>query len=547
MAKPVILAVDDDPQVLAAVARDIRRQYGKEYRIMRADSGATALEALAELKSRAEHVALILSDQRMPLMDGVTLLSESRAHFPRAKRALLTAYSDTEAAIAAINSSQVDYYFVKPWDPPEEKLYPVVDGLLDDWNVGWRPGYPGIKLVADRWSARSHQIRDFLARSLIPYSFLDVETSDQARSLVNDDVLPIVVLEDGTRLLNPSEQELADGIGLQTRAKSPFYQLVIIGAGPAGLATAVYGGSEGLSTMLVEESAPGGQAGTSSKIENYLGFPAGLSGSELTGRAVTQAKKFNVEILSPQRVKALTIDGPYRRLELADGSEISCHALMLAMGVSWRRLPAPGADELTDRGIYYGAALSEVENCVDEVVVTVGAGNSAGQAAMRFSEKARKVIMLVRGNSLEAKMSRYLVDRILATENIEVRLNNGVKECVGSERLTSLVLENLTTGEPSQVDASYLFVFIGARPRTDWLQGQISCDKHGFVLTGPDLDPATHLADWPLEREPYLLETSVPGVFAAGDIRHESIKRVASAVGEGSVSVAFVHRHLASL
>lgn len=546
MAKPVILAVDDDPQVLAAVARDLRRNYGKDYRILRADSGAAALEALDDLKQRGEHVALILSDQRMPSMDGVRFLAQAISRFPEAKRALLTAYSDTEAAIAAINSSQVDYYFVKPWDPPEDKLFPVLDGMLEDWRVGWRPGFEGLRLVADRWSARSHQLRDFLARNLVPYSFLDVESSPEAREMAHGAELPFLILQDGTRLHNPSELDVAGRIGLQTAASGSFYDLAIIGAGPAGLATAVYGGSEGLSTVLIEESAPGGQAGTSSKIENYLGFPAGLSGSELTGRAVAQARKFGVEILTPQRVKSLTVEGPYRHLEMADGSRVSCHALMLAMGVAWRRLPADGAEPLTDRGVYYGAALTEVDNCANEVVYIVGAGNSAGQAAMRFAERAARVVMLVRGDSLEAKMSRYLVDRILATGNIDVRLGTSVVACHGAERLEGVTLED-DSGTRVREEASYLFVFIGARPRTGWLDGQIATDELGFILTGPDLDRRTHLRNWPLDREPWLLETSVPGVFAAGDVRHESVKRVASAVGEGSVSVHFVHRHLASL
>jgi len=547
MAKPVILTVDDDPQVLSAVARDMRKRYAEHYRIVRAESGQDALAVLEELRQRGGHVALVISDQRMPRMNGVALLTNVQRLFPAAKRALLTAYSDTEAAIEAINASKVDYYFVKPWDPPEEKLYPVLDGLLEDWAVAHRPGFEGLKLVADRWSARSHQLRDFLARNLVPYSFLDVEASEEARSLRNGDAIPFLVLEDGSRLHDPDARTLADRIGIQTTARNDFYDLAIVGAGPAGLATAVYGGSEGLSTVLVEGSAPGGQAGTSSRIENYLGFPAGLSGGELTGRAVAQARKFGVEILTPQEVTSLTVDGPYRHLNMADGARISCHALMLSMGVSWRRLPSEGADALTDRGLYYGAALTEVEHCAGETVYIVGAGNSAGQAAMRFAERAARVVMLVRGTSLEAKMSQYLVDRIHATDNIDVVLESEIQACHGSERLEGLTILNRATGQSQTKKAGYLFVFIGARPRTDWIKDLIALDDNGFILTGPDLDPTTHLRDWPLDRDPFLLETNVPGIFAAGDVRHDSVKRVASAVGEGSVSVHFVHRHLASL
>lgn len=546
MASPIILTVDDDPQVLAAIARDLRRQYGKDFRILRATSGTEALEALEAVRERGGTVSLLLSDQRMPSMNGVEFLTRARELFPRAKRALLTAYSDTEAAIGAINASHVDYYFVKPWDPPEDKLYPIIDGLLDDWHLLFRPGFEGIKLVADRWSARSHQLRDFLTRNLVPYTFLDVEASAEAKELRGEDELPLLILEDGTRIGNPTEKELASQVGLQVEAGNTFYDLAIVGGGPAGLATAVYGGSEGLSTVLIEGSAPGGQAGTSSRIENYLGFPAGLSGSELAGRAVAQARKFGVEMLTPRQVESIDLEGPYRHLFLDDGSRISCHALMLSMGVSWRMLPANGADQFTDQGVFYGAALTEVEHCTGDVVYTVGAGNSAGQAAMRFAEKAAKVVMLVRGDSLEAKMSQYLVDRIHDTPNIEVRLETEVAACQGENRLKTLSLRHTRTGTTEDVPATWLFVFIGATPRTEWLKDLIALDDQGFVLTGPDLKDE-HLKDWPLEREPWLLETNVPGIFAAGDVRHESVKRVASAVGEGSVSVHFVHRHLASL
>jgi thioredoxin reductase (NADPH) len=547
MIRPAIVVVDDDPQVLNAVSADLRRRYGKDYRLVRADSGAAALEALDGLREKDHPVALLLSDQRMPIMNGVSFLAEARKRFPDAKRALLTAYSDIDAAIDAINTSSVDYYLLKPWDPPEEKLYPVLDDLLEDWKANYRPGFEGIRVIGDRWSALGHQIRDFLARNHVPYAFLDIENSEDARRVMGADATPLLVLPNGKRLVTPSTAELATHVGLQTTARQPFYDLAIVGAGPAGLATAVYGGSEGLKTVLVEREAPGGQAGTSSRIENYLGFPAGLSGSDLARRAVTQARKFGVEILAPQQVESLRVEGPYRYLTFTDGTEISCHALMLSMGVSWRRLPAPGADRLTDRGVYYGAALTEAINCRNEVVFTIGAGNSAGQAAMYFAQYASRVVMLVRGDSLDAKMSQYLVDRIRDTPNIEVRLNSGVAECHGKERLEAVTIEDRVTGTRTREPATYVFVFIGAAPRVGWLGEQVATDPHGFILTGPDLDKATHLKNWPLERDPFLLETNVPGIFAAGDVRHESVKRVASAVGEGSVSVHFVHRHLASL
>jgi thioredoxin reductase (NADPH) len=563
MTKPVILTVDDDPQVLGTIARDLRRRYGNDYRILRADSGASALEALAELKGRGEPVALLLSDQRMPRMDGVAFLQAARGAFPDAKRALLTAYADTDAAISAINRSQVDYYLLKPWDPPEEKLYPVLDDLLEDWRGGWRPPFQGVRVVGDRWSERSHALRDFLARNQVPYRFLDVEgseeasellataatgvnTADPARGSAPQPALPLVILEDGTRLHAPTLLELGARVGLRTRATERFHDLAIVGAGPAGLAAAVYGGSEGLRTVLVEAQAPGGQAGTSSRIENYLGFPSGLSGADLARRAVTQARRFNVEILTPQVVTGLRVEGPYKYLTLADGSELAAHVLMLSTGVSWRRIPAEGADHLTGRGVYYGAAMTEALACIGQTVFMVGAGNSAGQAAMYFAGHAERVIMVVRGGALEAKMSSYLVDRIRGTPNIEVLLRREVRACVGTDRLECVEVEDLTTGERTTIPGGHLFSFIGAEPRTGWLDGVVARDDRGFVLTGTDLK-AEHLRGWTLERPPFLLETNVPGIFAAGDVRADSIKRVASAVGEGSVAVHFVHRVLAEL
>ena len=547
MPKPVLFTIDDDPQVLAAIARDLRERYARDYRILRADAGAAALEALRELRERGEPVALLLSDQRMPELDGVGFLAQARELFPDAKRVLLTAYADTEAAIGAINRSQVDYYLLKPWDPPAEKLYPVLDDLLDDWRASYKPRFDGVRVVSDRWSAASHQIRDFLSRHQVPYQFLDVEASAEGREIaaqVNGNALPIVVLADGARLSAPTTAQLAERIGMRTRAGQSFYDLAIVGAGPAGLAAAVYGGSEGLRTVMIEREAPGGQAGTSSKIENYLGFPAGLSGSDLTRRAVMQAERFEVEVIVPQDVTKLTVDGPYKRLTLADGNEISSHVVMLSMGVSWVRHPAAGAEALAGRGVYYGAAMTEAMLCKDESVYLVGAGNSAGQGAMHFSKYAKRVILLVRGDSIEAKMSSYLVRRIRETPNIEVRTRHEVVECHGTDHLEGLTIADRASGKTERVATTSLFVFLGAEPRTEWLRGAVAMDARGFLLTGPDLTPE-HLKDWPLQRPPFLLEASVPGVFAAGDIRHESVKRVASAVGEGSEAVHFMHRVLA--
>jgi len=552
MTKPVLLTVDDDPQVLGAIARDLRRRYGNEYRVLRAGSGEEALEALDELEAKKEPVALLLSDQRMPRMDGVAFLQEARKRFPSSKRALLTAYADIDAAISAINRSQVDYYLLKPWDPPEEKLFPILDDLLEEWKGAWRPPFQGVTVVGDRWSKESHALRDFLARNQVPYRFLDVEGSDEAAEFVEaggsapSPRLPLVVLEDGQRLEAPTLLELGRHVGLRTRPSERFHDLVIIGAGPAGLAAAVYGGSEGLSTVMVEEQAPGGQAGTSSRIENYLGFPSGLSGADLARRGVTQAKRFGVEILTPQTATGLRVEGPYKHVTLADGSEVSAHVLMLSLGVTWRRLPAEGADPLTGKGVFYGATMTEALGCQGETVYMVGAGNSAGQAALHFADHADGVVMVVRGDSIEEKMSRYLVDRIRETPSIQVLLQHEVRSCVGEERLECLVLEDRASGEQRKVSTGYLFSFIGAAPPTEWLNGVVALDSRGFILTGPDLQPH-HLAEWPLERAPFLLETSVPGIFAAGDVRADSIKRVASAVGEGSVAVHFIHRVLGTV
>ena len=548
MTKPILLVVDDDSDVLNAISRNLRTRYGRDFRVLRAESGTAALELLRELKERGTPVALLLSDQRMPGMDGVTFLSRAVEDFPKAKRALITAYADTEVAINAINQSQVHYYLVKPWDPPEEKLFPVLDDMLEEWRASYRPGYGGLRIVGDRWSASCHTLRDFLARNQVPYQFLDIEASEEARELgdsVDSSELPLVILPDGERLVRPTPTTLAEHIGLETKAKKDFYDLVIVGAGPGGLASAVYGGSEGLHTVLIERAPPGGQAGTSSYIENYLGFPSGLLGGDLARRGVAQARRFGVEILTPQEAVGLRIDGPYKYLTMADGSELSCHVLMLSVGVSWTLLTAENADRFVGAGVYYGAAMTEAMLASGRTVFMVGAGNSAGQAAMYFKDHASKVVMLVRGDSLSAKMSHYLVRRIESTENIEVRLNTKIAECQGLTRLEGLGLRSKGSGAVESVPAEYLFAFLGAAPHTEWLDGLVACDERGFVLTGPDLDPKVHLRDWPLEREPFMLETNVPGVFACGDARHDSVKRVASAVGEGSVAVSFMHQILA--
>lgn len=554
MAKPVILTVDDDPDVLQAVARDLRKEYGDRFRIVRADSGLTALEALNQLKIRNESVATFLVDQRMPQMSGVEFLEQAIALFPEAKRVLLTAYADTDAAIRAINNAKLDYYLLKPWDPPEERLYPVLDDLIDDWLADYRPPFEGIRVVGNRWSPQSHQVKDFLARNQIPYQWLDVELEKEAAQLLTysepDGVqrLPLVLFPDGSRLVQPTNLQIAEQIGLRTQAERPFYDLAIVGGGPAGLAAAVYGASEGLSTVMIEREAPGGQAGSSSRIENYLGFPVGLSGADLARRAVTQAKRFGVEILTPQTVTGVRIQDPYRVISLADGSEISCHALLIATGVSYRKLDIPGEERLYGAGVYYGAAMTEAIACQGEEVFIIGGANSAGQAAMHFSKYARSVTMLVRSDSLTKSMSQYLIDQIAATENITVRTQTRVVEVKGEQNLEAIVLKDDQTGAMETVPAKSLFIFIGARPQTDWLDGIVERDENGFILAGGDLiRDKRHPKGWTLERDPYLLETSVPGIFVAGDVRYASVKRVASGVGEGSVCVQFVHRYLSKV
>jgi thioredoxin reductase (NADPH) len=544
MAKPVILAVDDDISVLEAVVQDLRRQYGASYRILRAGSGQAALDTCEQLKQRGDAVALLLSDQRMPGMSGVDFLEKATHVYPEAKRALLTAYADTEAAIRAINTARIHYYLTKPWDPPEEKLYPVLDDLLEGWKEKYRPPFEGIRVIGPRWSLKDHQVRDFLSRNQVPYVWLDPDQNDEAVQLLqqyklDDRKLPAVLFGEGAPLVQPDQTELAARIGLRTQATKDFYDAVIIGAGPAGLAAAVYAASEGLRALVVEEEAPGGQAGSSSRIENYLGFPSGLSGADLARRAYVQASRFGAEFLT-QRVTGIRSAGGYHFVQLADGREVSCRAALVAIGVNYRRLEAPGLEQLTGAGVYYGAALVEALSCQGETVYLVGGANSAGQAAVHFSKYARQVNMLIRGDSLEKSMSKYLIDQIAATSNIQVETRSEVVEALGNHRMESVRVRG-PEGE-SVRPASGLFIFIGAAPRTEWLPEGMMRDSNGFVLSGPDLKVEGRLPKcWKEEREPYLLETSTPGIFVAGDVRRGSAKRVASAVGEGSISVQVMH------
>jgi len=548
MPRPILLAVDDDVSVLEAVVQDLRRKYGATYRVMRAASGQAALDTLAQLKARQEPVALICSDQRMPGMTGVEFLERARALYPDARRVLLTAYADNEAAIRAINSARIHYYLNKPWDPPEEKLYPVLTDLLEDWNAGYQPPFEGLRVIGHRWSLKDHRVRSFLSRNHVPYRWLDVTGNDDALKLLQEHQLdpgklPVVLFADGSSLVDPEPDALAARVGLSIQAAQEFYDMVVVGAGPAGLAAAVYGASEGLRTLVIEPEAPGGQAGSTSRIENYLGFPSGITGADLGRRAHIQASRFGAEFLT-QRATGLRIEGQYRFVTLADGREVSSHVLLLATGVQYRKLDIPGAAQLTGRGIYYGAALVEAVSCKDEEVYIVGGANSAGQAALHFAKFACKVTMLVRGDGLSATMSKYLIDEIERTSNIVLEPHTQVLEAFGEERLEALRLRG-PLGE-SRVPATSLFVFIGAAPRTGWLPPSILRDEKGFVLAGPDLRTEGKLPQqWREPREPFLLESSVPGVFVAGDVRHGSVKRVASAVGEGSIAVQFAHQYLA--
>jgi thioredoxin reductase (NADPH) len=547
--RPVLLTVDDDPSVSRAVARDLRRRYGANYRIMRADSGEEALQAIKEVVLRGEQVAAILADYRMPRMNGVDFLEQAMDLVPQARRALVTAYADTNAAIQAINLVDVDHYLLKPWEPPEEKFYPVVDELLEVWQREGRQPEHKIKILGHPWSAASYEIRDFLARNMVPYRWYNIGDPDGAQLLAAAGAeygqAPIVITRDGQPLVQPSLLELANAVGLSTTPQGKFYDVVIIGGGPAGLGAAVYAASEGLNTVVVERAAAGGQAGQSSRIENYLGFPDGVTGDQLTDRARRQAMRFGAEMLTARTVVGLDVRGPARQVWFDDGSSVLTHAVVLATGVSYRHLEAAGVPELVGRGVYYGSSATQAESCVNDHVIIVGGANSAGQAAVFFSRYATKVTMAVRGGSLEKAMSSYLIEQIASIPNIEVRLNTSVKSCSGEGRLQCVTFVDHAGGH-EVVDAGHLFVFIGAAPLTEWLPESVVRDSTGFVVTGPDLTVGGKWPpSWDLERDPYLLESSIPGVFVAGDVRAQSVKRVASAVGEGALAVTLVHRYLA--
>lgn len=601
--KPVLLTVDDNPQVVRAIERDLKQQYGKRFSVLKAESGQEALKLVKRLKLQNEILALLLADQRMPHMSGLSLVEEVMKIFPEAKRVLLTAYADTDAAIRSINKAKIDYYLMKPWDPPEVQLYPLLDDLLEDWWASAKPPFEGIRIIGLRWSPKTYDIKHFLARNGIPYQWLDMEANEEADKLVsylestgkegaagshsinaaienpvstvsvlenkktitnNNNSsfsasptssqrhsssmhLPLVIFPDGSYMEEPSSSEIAEKIGLKTHAQMPFYDLIIIGAGPAGLAAAVYGASEGLNTLIIERQAPGGQANMSSNIENYLGFPSGLSGANLARRAVAQATRFGAEILAPQEVATLRVDGPYRIVKLNDGTEISCHALLIACGVSYRQLKdVEGIEKLTGSGVYYGASMVEALSCKDEDVFMVGGANSAGQNAIHFSKYAKTVTLVVRGDSLNKSMSQYLIDQINETNNIHVLLNSKVKEVRGENKLEFITITNTQTGNLQTFPSHGLYIFIGAVPYTDVLAGLIERDANGFILTGADLMEGgrERPIGWTLKRQPYLLETNVPGIFAAGDVRHGSMKRVAASVGEGSIAVQLIHQYL---
>ena len=548
MAKPILLAVDDDTSVLEAVVQDLRRKYGEHYRIVRAASGAAALDICRQLTERKDTVALFLSDQRMPGMSGVDFLQAAMRMYPEARRVLLTAYADTEAAIKAINSAKIHYYLNKPWDPPEEKLYPVLDDLLQAWNQGYKAPYDGIQVVSVRWAQGDHVVRDFLSRNRIQFKWLNPEQSPEAFELlhakgIDDAKLPVVLFGDNTALVQPTTIDLAAKVGLRTQAEQEYYDVVIVGAGPAGLAAGVYGASEGLSTLLVDAYAPGGQAGSSSRIENYLGFPEGLSGEELAKRSWLQAQRLGVEFLT-QRVTSIRSDNGYHLVKMSDGREVTSRVCLLATGVDYCKLDVPGEQKFAGAGLFYGAALTEAISCADEEVYIVGGANSAGQAAMHFSRHARSVHMLVRGESLERSMSKYLIDQIASRPNIVVETHTEITGLSGDQRLECLSLK--TPRGPESRHAASVFIFIGAEPKTQWLPEEIVRDTKGFVLAGPDLKTKAKGA-WKLDRDPLLLETSVPGIFVAGDVRFGSVKRCASAVGEGSIAIQFVHQYLAQL
>jgi thioredoxin reductase (NADPH) len=553
-AKPVVLTVDDDAGVSQALVRDLRRQYAQRFRVVRAESGAQALEILRALRLAEEEAAVLLADHRMPGMTGVEFLEHSLELFPTAKRVLLTAYADINAAIHAINTVGLDYYLLKPWSPPEQKLYPVLDELIEDWLGDHKPPFEGVRLIGHRWSARSHEIKDLLARNHFPFQWLEVETSEVARELLaaslipaDPNRLPVVVTASGSVLEKPDNATLATQIGLQTRAELAFYDMIVVGAGPAGLAAAVYGASEGLRTVLLEREAPGGQAGQSSRIENYLGFPAGVSGSELARRATTQARRFGAEIITVQDATSLDTRGATHVVRLADGDELNGHTVLIATGVAYRQLTAPGMDKLTGRGVYYGAALAEAPRVAGQDVYLVGGANSAGQAAVYLARFARQVTLLVRADGLEKGMSQYLIQQVRSIANIRIQLNSEVVAATGEEHLEAITIADGALGSEQEVEAHFLFVFIGAYPHTTWLGEAIARDERGFILSGPELRRDGVSPRWALEREPLPLETSVPGIFVAGDVRRSSMKRVASAVGEGAMAVYLVHQYLETL
>jgi len=552
MSKPVILAVDDDPRVAAAIARDLHGRYSTDYQIVQATSGPEALAILARLVLRDQPVALIVADQRMPQMTGIEMLNQARTHAPDAKLLLLTAYADTDVAIKAINDIGLDYYLLKPWDPPEERLYPVVDDLLDDWRQANPDHTSDVRVIGHRWSDRSHDIKMFLARNHVPYRWYDIERDAEARRLhdfahATPADLPLVLVPDGEALRSPSTLDLAGALGLRTSAQQPLYDVCIVGAGPAGLAAAVYAASEGLRTVVVEREAPGGQAGQSAAIENYLGFPKGLTGADLAHRAIAQVSRFGAEMVLARDVVGFEIRGPVRAVLFDGPGEIEARALIVATGVSYRCLETQGLGELTGRGVYYGVNASEASQTQGDDVYIVGAANSAGQAALNLSRYARRVVLVARAATLRGTMSQYLAERITSAPNIEVRYLTEVVSGSGEGHLEKLTLANKGSGVTEEMAASWLFIFIGAVPRTDWLGPGVARDSNGFVVTGHDLLNPIYAGRWPLPRAPLTLETSVPGVFAAGDVRLGSLKRVASAVGEGAMSVSFVHRYLATI